>query len=97
MEQYAGIDVSLAGNLQRLRGGQRGQSSPRGQGCERARRAVRLVPRSRWAVTQIGLEAGPLSQWLYAGLRARGGSERRPDNTRQCVRTRLSRGLIDTP
>src|ERR1700732_2030065 len=39
---------------------------PRGQGGQRARRPDRWFRGLEFAVTRIGLEAGPLSQWLYA-------------------------------
>ena len=43
------------------------------QGRERAGGADRLVRvRSGLSLTRIGLEAGPLSQWLYAAMRAAG-------------------------
>ena len=72
MEQYAGIDVSLEPRSVCVVDAQ-GRIIKRGQGGERAGGADRLVCRARgdrWS--RIGLEAGPLSQWLYAGLKAAG-------------------------
>jgi transposase len=71
MEHYAGIDVSLE------------QSSvcvvdPSGKIVREAKVAsepealVRFFGQLGGAVTRIGLEAGPLSQWLHAGLTAAG-------------------------
>ena len=66
MEHYAGIGVSLE------------QSSVcvvdaagrivRGQGGERAGGFDCLVRELGLAVARVGLEAGPLSQWLYAAM-----------------------------
>src|SRR4051794_15673059 len=53
-------DRRLAGTEQRLRGGRHGQDRVgwfRGLGLE---------------VTRVGLEAGPLSQWLYVAMRDAG-------------------------
>ena len=59
--------------LERLRCGRDRADRARGEGGERAGGADRLVcGRSVWRLTRIGLEAGPLSQWLYAGLREAG-------------------------
>ena len=72
MEQYAGIDVSL-GKRERVRCRRDWPDRARGQGGQRARGADRLVLRGlELALARIGLEAGPLSQWLYAGMREAG-------------------------
>ena len=44
----------------------------RGEGSERARGVGPLVCQAALPLARIGLEAGPLSQWLYAGLREAG-------------------------
>ena len=49
---------------------------------------------SAWIVTRIGLEAGPLSQWLHAGLR-RAGFETVLLETRQ-VKAALSAMVVKT-
>ena len=66
MEHYAGIDVSLEQSSVCVVDAT-GRSCA-GQGGERARGAGRLLPQLGVSLTRIGLEAGPLSQWLHAGL-----------------------------
>src|SRR5207248_6110776 len=60
------------GTQQRVRGGWRRQDRARGKGGERAGGLGPVLPRLETGVTRIGLEAGPLSQWLHAGLVAAG-------------------------
>ena len=94
MEHYAGIDVSL-GTEQRMRGGRDRADRPGGQGGERARGTGRgSSGRLGVAVTRIGLEAGPLSQWLHAGL-SRAGFEVVLLETRQ-VKAALSAMVVKT-
>src|SRR5438477_8123828 len=62
-----------AGTQQRVRGGWRRQDRARGKGGERAGGPWSGSSAGwRRGVTRIGLEAGPLSQWLHAGLVAAG-------------------------
>src|SRR5262249_16822023 len=56
----------LFGTLERLRCGWAGQDREGGEGCERA--LVYFFKELGFAVNRIGFEAGPLSQWLHAGL-----------------------------
>ena len=52
-----------------VRGGWAGTDRPRGQGAElEPETLVRFFAQLGVVVTRIGLEAGPLSQWLHAGL-----------------------------
>jgi transposase len=71
MEQYAGIDVSFARSSVCV-------VDPQGKIVREAK--VVSVPEALigffetlgFAVKRIGLEAGPLSQWLHAGLKKAG-------------------------
>src|SRR5882672_10647853 len=75
MEHYAGIDVSLESAsvcvvdaTERIVREAKVASEPE--------ILIRWFSNVRFAVTRIGLEAGPLSQWLYSGvqpLRQRSG------------------------
>ena len=68
MEHYAGIDVSLERSSVCVVDAS-GRIVREAKVRERARGAGRLLrPSSALAVARIGLEAGPLSQWLHAGL-----------------------------
>ena len=72
MKQYAGIDVSLERSSVCVVEGKRryfarGQSGQRTGGTDRL---VRVRPVS--TLRRIGLEAGPLSQWLFAAMRQAG-------------------------
>ena len=65
MEHYAGIDVSLESASLCVVDATGGSSArPRWPASPSSDRVVRDLG---LAVTRIGLEAGPLSQWLYAG------------------------------
>ncbi|WP_271591245.1 IS110 family transposase [Bradyrhizobium sp. CCBAU 65884] len=71
MENYAGIDVSL--ELSSVCVVDPPGEDPEGsEGRKRTRRLSRLFERLGFAVKRIGLEAGPLSQWLHAGLKGAG-------------------------
>lgn len=71
MEQYAGIDVSLETSSVCV-------VDSSGKVVREAKVAGEPDALIAWfrgldvPVTRIGLEAGPLSQWLYAGLREAG-------------------------
>lgn len=71
-------DRRVIGTEQRVRGGPRGQDRARGQGGERTRGSSEPEALAGYlgglglALDRVGLEAGALSQWLYAGLRAAG-------------------------
>src|SRR5262249_21962951 len=58
----------LFGTLERLRCGWAGQDREGGEGCERAGSSCLFFKELGFPVKLIGLEAGPLSQWLHAGL-----------------------------
>jgi transposase len=71
MEHYAGIDVSLelssicvVDASGRIKGEAKVASEPQALAAWIASRRLKL--------TRIGLEAGPLSQWLYAGMKQAG-------------------------
>lgn len=71
MDQYAGIDVSLEASHLCIVDGQ-------GKVLKEARVASEPEALIAWfasygaPIVRIGLEAGPLSQWLYAGMKAAG-------------------------
>lgn len=71
MDQYAGIDVSLEASHLCIVDGQ-------GKVLKEARVASEPDALIAWfasygaPIVRIGLEAGPLSQWLYAGMKAAG-------------------------
>lgn len=71
MDQYAGIDVSLEASHLCVVDGQ-------GKVLKEARVASEPDALIAWfasygaPIVRIGLEAGPLSQWLYAGMKAAG-------------------------
>jgi transposase len=58
--------------FQRLRRGRCREDHPRGQGGERTIVIDRMVAAFGMVVARIGPEAGPLSQWLYAEMKAAG-------------------------
>lgn len=71
MEQYAGIDVSVESASVCV-------VDANGKVIREAKVASEPEPLIAWfkslgfAVTRIGLEAGPLSQWLYAAMKEAG-------------------------
>jgi transposase len=71
MEQYAGIDVSVQSASVCV-------VDANGKVIREAKVASEPEPLIAWfkslgfAVTRIGLEAGPLSQWLYAAMKEAG-------------------------
>lgn len=71
MEHYAGIDVSLeSASLCVVDGG--GRIVREAKVTSEPEMLVGWFERLGLAITRIGLEAGPLSQWLYAGMREAG-------------------------
>src|SRR5215471_7200450 len=71
MEDSRGIlcrNRRLFGTLERLRCGWAGQDREGGEGCERAGSSCLFLKELGFPVNRIGFEAGPLSQWLHAGL-----------------------------
>src|ERR1700726_4261396 len=78
MEHYAGIDVSLESASLCV-------VDATGRNVREAKVASEPDVLIGWfrglefAVTRIGLEAGPLSQWLYAGMREAGLSVELPE------------------
>src|SRR4029450_10183926 len=58
----------LFGTLERLRCGWAGQDREGGEGRERAGSSCLFFNELGFPVNRIGFEAGPLSQWLHAGL-----------------------------
>ena len=71
MEHYAGIDVSLERSSVCVVDGM-GQIVRETKVASEPEALVGFFRQLGVAVTRIGLEAGPLSQWLHAGLTAAG-------------------------
>jgi transposase len=71
MERYAGIDVSLERSSVCVVDGM-GQIVRETKVASEPEALVGFFRQLGVAVTRIGLEAGPLSQWLHAGLTAAG-------------------------
>jgi transposase len=71
MDHYAGIDVSLeCSSVCVVEAG--GKIVREGKVASEPRALIAWFSGLGFAITRIGLEAGPLSQWLYAGLRQSG-------------------------
>jgi transposase len=71
MEQYAGIDVSLeSASICVVDAG--GRIVREAKVASEPEALIGWFGRLEVALTRIGLEAGPLSQWLYAGMREAG-------------------------
>ncbi len=71
MEQYAGIDVSLESASVCVVDGS-GRILREAKVASEPEALIAWFDGGDVKVTRIGLEAGPLSQWLYAGMRAAG-------------------------
>src|SRR5918998_1518394 len=71
MDQYAGIDVSLESSSICIVDAQ-GQIIKEAKVVSEPQALIAWFAAHERPMTRIGLEAGPLSQWLYAGLRAAG-------------------------
>jgi transposase len=71
MYHYAGIDVSLESSTY-LRGRWHRQDFARAKVASEPEALIAWFRSSGLALERIGLEAGPLSQWLYAALREAG-------------------------
>ena len=71
MDHYAGIDVSLESSSVCIVDG-KGKLVREGKVASEPAALIDWFVASGLSLTRIGLEAGPLSQWLYAGLRAAG-------------------------
>src|SRR6186997_314825 len=71
MEQYAGIDVSLESASVCVVDAA-GRIVSEAKVASEPEALIAWFGRLEVAVTRIGLEAGPLSQWLYAGMREAG-------------------------
>ena len=67
MEHYAGIDVALEQSSVCVVDGT-GQIVREAKVTSEPEALIRFFDQLGWVVTRIGLEAGPLSQWLHAGL-----------------------------
>ncbi len=67
MEHYAGIDVSLERSSVCVVDAS-GKIVREAKGASEPEALVRFFRQVGVPVTRIGLEAGPLSQWLHAGL-----------------------------
>ncbi|MGY4452980.1 transposase [Bradyrhizobium sp. i1.3.1] len=71
MDNYAGIDVSLELSSVCVVDAQ-GKILREAKVASEPGALVELFEALGFAVKRIGLEAGPLSQWLHAGLRGAG-------------------------
>src|SRR6204780_4716679 len=71
MDHYAGIDVSLECSSVCVVDA-RGKIVGEGKVASEPEALIGYFRRLRVAVVRIGLEAGPLSQWLYAAMREAG-------------------------
>ena len=71
MEYYAGIDVSLE-SASLCVVDATGRIVREAKVASEPETLIGSFRDLRFAVTRIGLEAGPLSQWLYAGMRDAG-------------------------
>src|SRR5882757_5187870 len=71
MEHYAGIDVSLELSSVCVVDG-RGKIVKEAKVASEPEALVYFLKELGFAVDRIGLEAGPLSQWLHAGLKEAG-------------------------
>ena len=93
MEHYAGIDVSLEQSSVCVVDGH-GRIVREAKVASEPEALILLSVSSVWWLTRIGLEAGPLSQWLHAGL-ARAGFDVVLLETRQ-VKAALSAMVVKT-
>jgi transposase len=71
MYHYAGIDVSLECSAVCVVDGA-GKILREGKVASEPEALIAWFGSLGWTLERIGLEAGPLSQWLYAGLRSAG-------------------------
>jgi transposase len=71
MDHYAGIDVSLECSTVCVTDGS-GKIVREGKAASEPAALIAWFAGLGFAIERIGLEAGPLSQWLYAGLRQAG-------------------------
>ena len=71
MEHYAGLDVSLEQTSVCIVD-ERGGILCEAKVASEPEALVRFLSGQRFGVARVGLEAGPLSQWLHAGLVAAG-------------------------
>ncbi len=71
MDYYAGIDVSLEASSVCVVDGA-GKIVREGKVSSEPEALIAWFKALPFALTRIGLEAGPLSQWLYAGLKKTG-------------------------
>jgi transposase len=93
MEHYAGIDVSLEQSSLCVVDGT-GRVVREAKVASEPEALVRFLGQLGLVVTRIGLEAGPLSQWLHAGL-TKAGLEVVLLETRQ-VKAALSAMVVKT-
>ncbi len=71
MDYYAGIDVSLEASSVCVVDAS-GKIVKEGKVLSEPEALIAWVKTFPFALARIGLEAGPLSQWLYAGLKEAG-------------------------
>jgi transposase len=93
MEHYAGIDVSLEQSSVCVVDGT-GRIVREAKVASEPEALIRFLGQLGLVVTRIGLEAGPLSQWLHAGL-TQAGLEVVLLETRQ-VKAALSAMVVKT-
>ena len=87
MEHYAGIDVALEQSSVCVVDGT-GRIVREAKVASEPEALSRFLGQLGLVVTRIGLEAGPLSQWLHAGLTTAGSRSccSRPDRSRRRCR-----------
>ena len=71
MEHYAGLDVSLELTSVCLVDGH-GQVVREAKVASEPEALIRFLAEQDFDITRVGLEAGPLSQWLHTGLMVAG-------------------------
>src|SRR5712692_8861421 len=98
MEHFAGIDVSLELSSVCVVDGV-GKIVHEAKVASDPEALVGFFRGLETRVTRIGLEAGPLSQWLYAGLVAAGFEVvmRRPTTFAPAARSTRSRACVASP
>ena len=89
MKHYAGLDVSVKETSVCIMD-EAGTVCREVKVLSHPQDLVRVLKDPAWRIERIGLEAGPLSQWLFRGLRRRAcqPSASRPGTRRQSSRLR---------
>ena len=100
MEQYTGIDVSLEYSSICIVDA-RGKVLKEAQAASEPEALIAWFAAQEVAMARIGLEAGPLSQWLFAEMKAAGLAveliETRHVSSRRCQSRRIERTHAASP